>query len=153
MATGSSAGSEFRGAAGERAPAQLFAVVAGATLVLVGVIGFSADSSFHTGADVQGGSLIGFEVNGIHNLVHIASGLLLIVGSGRPGSARAVCTLFGLAYAAVTAIGLIDGEDVLGLFPVNPADNVLHIGLTLLALAFAFAPGRDRRPAVDRRFL
>ena len=33
------------GARGERAPAQLFALVAGATLVLVGAIGFAVDSS------------------------------------------------------------------------------------------------------------
>jgi hypothetical protein len=28
----------------------------------------------------------------------------------------------------VAIIGLIDGEDVLGLLPVNAADNVLHTG-------------------------
>jgi hypothetical protein len=41
-------------------------------------------------------------------------------------------------------IGLIDGKDVLGLFPVNPADNVLHILLTVAALAAALAPAPDR---------
>jgi Domain of unknown function (DUF4383) len=142
-----------RGSHGERAPAQLFALVAGATLVLVGALGFAADASFETGDAVDGGSLIGFEVNGVHNLVHVGSGLLLLAGSRRPGSARTVCLLFGLTYGVVTLIGLIDGETVLGLFPVNPADNVLHIGLTALALAFAFMVGHDRDPAADRRLL
>jgi Domain of unknown function (DUF4383) len=143
----------MRGARGERSPAQLFALVAGLTLVAVGLIGFAADSSFTTGADVDGGSLIGFEVNGLHNIVHILSGLLLLAGYRRPGSARFVCTVFGVTYGAVTVIGLIDGEDVLGLFPVNPADNVLHIGLTVLALGFAATQMSDRDPAADRRLL
>jgi hypothetical protein len=142
-----------RGARGERVPAQLFALVGGATLVLVGVVGFIADASFNTGPDINGGSLLGLEVNGVHNIVHVASGLLLLAGGRRPGSARFVTTLFGLTYGAVTVIGLIDGEDVLGLFPVNPADNVLHIGLTVLALGFALSHSYDRDPAADQRML
>jgi hypothetical protein len=31
----------------------------------------------------------------------------------------------------VTIIRLVDGKDVLGLFPGNPADNMLHIVLTV----------------------
>ena len=40
---------------------------------------------------------------------------------------------------------LIDGKDVLGLLPVNPADNVLHILLTVAAVAAGLAPWRDDR--------
>ena len=100
-----------------------------------------------TGSDVQGGTLLGFEVNGIHNLVHITSGLLLLAGAGRPATARAVCLLFGMSYAVVTVIGLIDGETVLGLLPVNGADNVLHIALTVLALVAALLPSCRRARA------
>jgi Domain of unknown function (DUF4383) len=153
MATNTTTRSATRGARGERAPAQLFALVAGATLVVVGLVGFAADASFDTGPGVDGGSLIAFEVNGVHNLVHIASGLLLLAGARRPGSARAVCLIFGIVYGLVTLIGLIDGDTVLGVIPVNPADNVLHIGLTALALVFAFVEGDDRDPAADRRTL
>jgi hypothetical protein len=153
MATSPATESGMRGARGERAPAQLFCLVAGITLIVVGLVGFAADGSFDTGPGVDGGSLIGFEVNGVHNVVHIASGLLLLAGAWRPGSARLVCVVFGLTYGLVTIIGLIDGRTVLGLFPVNPADNVLHIGLTLLALAFGVMGDRDRDPARDRRLL
>jgi hypothetical protein len=153
MATDTTTHSATRGVRGEHAPAQLFALVAGATLVVVGLVGFAADGSFATGAGVDGGSLIGFEVNGLHNLVHIASGLLLLAGAPRPGGARAVCLIFGLTYGAVTVIGLIDGDTVLRLFPVNPADNVLHIALSAFALAFAFVEGTDRDVEADRRLL
>jgi hypothetical protein len=36
---------------------------------------------------------------------------------------------------------------VLGLFPVNPADNILHIVLTVAAFAAGLAPLRDRTRA------
>ena len=119
----------------------------GATLVLVGLLGFLAESAFDTGGGVDGENFIIFEVNGWHNVVHIASGLFLLALMRRHDTARLAALSFGAIYGIVTLIGLIDGEDVLGLFPVNPADNVLHIVLTLAAFAAGLAPYRDRTRA------
>jgi Domain of unknown function (DUF4383) len=137
-----------------RSPAQWFCIVIGATLVLVGLLGFLAEAKFDTSIGGDGGALDGenfiiFEVNGWHNVVHIASGLFLLALSGRHRTARTAAVAFGLIYAVVTVIGLIDGKDVLGLIPINPADNVLHILLTVAALAAGFAPWREagRSPA------
>ena len=131
-----------------RSPARVFCLVVGATLVLVGVLGFIAESAFDTGSGVDGENLIIFEVNGWHNLVHIASGLFLLALMGRHDTARVAALSFGAVYGVVTIIGLVDGEDVLGLFPVNAADNVLHILLTIAAFAAGLAPRRE--PARDR---
>ncbi len=117
-----------------RTPAQLYCLVAGATLLLAGILGFIADASFDTGDAVQGSNLVVFEVNGIHNLVHIASGLVLLAAFTRRGPAKTVAIAFGLVYGVVAIIGLADGEDVLGLFPVNAADHVLHIALSALGI-------------------
>ncbi|MDQ3823631.1 MAG: DUF4383 domain-containing protein, partial [Actinomycetota bacterium] len=87
----------------------------GLALLLAGAFGFLADSSFDTGDAVQGGSFLGFEVNAIHNLIHLASGLVLLAASRRRGPARSVAIGFGVVYGAVAVIGLIDGSDVLGL--------------------------------------
>ncbi len=120
---------------GDKTPAQWLAYLGGATLVLVGLIGFIADSSFTTGNGIDGDKLLGiFEVNGIHNIVHLASGLLLLAVAPKRATARYGVLAFGAVYAIVTLIGLIDGEDVVGLIPINPADNVLHIALTAAAL-------------------
>jgi hypothetical protein len=127
-----------------RSPARIFCLVVGATLVLVGLLGFIAESAFETGSSVQGDDLIIFEVNGWHNVVHIASGLFLLALMRRHDTARLAALSFGAIYGIVTIIGLIDGNDVLGLFPVNAADNILHIVLTLAASAAALAPLRDR---------
>src|SRR3712207_9557667 len=71
-------------------PAQLYCLLAGLALLLAGIFGFIADASFDTSASadtdaagnangqLQGDSFLGFEVTGWHNLVHIASGVLLL---------------------------------------------------------------------------
>jgi hypothetical protein len=116
-------------------PAQLFDALMGPVLILVGAVGFFASSSFSV-ADPDASDLLVFDVNGWHNLVHIASGLLLLSGARSYGWARTATLLFAGTYGLVTIIGWIDGDDVLGLFPTDLADNLLHTFLTLSALAF-----------------
>jgi Domain of unknown function (DUF4383) len=132
-----------------RSLAQWFCLLVGPILILVGLLGFLAEAKFDTASGGDPGALDGhdfiiFEVNGWHNVVHIATGLLLLLGAARHALARRVLIVFGVAYAAVSVIGLIDGKDVLGLFPIDKADNVLHIVLAASALAVAFLSTRDR---------
>jgi Domain of unknown function (DUF4383) len=146
-----------------RTPAQYYAYLVGAVLVLVGILGFIADGSFDTSASgdtdalgnangmLQGDSFLGFEVNGWHNVVHIASGLFLLAMAPKRRTAKLGVLAFGVIYGIVTIIGIIDGNDVLGLFPVNAADNVLHVLLTAAAFLAAFAsPADDRDGHRDR---
>jgi hypothetical protein len=143
-----------------RTPAQWYCLLAGAALLLAGLLGFISDSSFDTGAGIQGDSFLGFEVNAIHNLVHVASGLVLLVAARKRASARAVALAFGAVYGLVAIIGLIDGEDVLGLIPVNSADNLLHIALAALGIITGLISRDDDRGRgstvlerdADRRF-
>src|SRR5918998_3381728 len=81
-----------------RTPAQWYCLLAGLSLLLAGVLGFIVDSAFDTGQGIQGDELLVFEVNGWHNLVHIASGLLLLAASPKRASARTVAIAFGLVY-------------------------------------------------------
>jgi hypothetical protein len=137
-----------------RTPAQWYCLLAGLVLIVAGVVGFFVDASFDTGNDVQGGSLLGFEVNGIHNVVHVASGALLLFASPNRSTAKAVAIAFGATYGLVAVIGLIDRNDVLGIIPINSADNVLHVGLALVGLVCGLvsreADRRHSRTALDR---
>src|SRR4051812_25893170 len=122
-----------------RSLAQWFCLLVGPTLVLVGILGFFAESRFDTASGGDPGALDGhdfiiFEVNGWHNVVHILTGALLLLGVARHALAKTVLIVFGVGYGAVSVLGLIDGKDVLGLFPVDKADNVLHIVLAVGAL-------------------
>lgn len=136
----------------ERTPAQWYALIFGVLLLIGGIAGFFADSSFgDLGSDVQGDDLIVFEVNGWHNLVHIASGLLGLALAARPSSARLYALGFGAVYLAVTIWGLIDGNDVFGLLPVNAADNVLHIAIAVTGILAGLASDPRRLGARGER--
>jgi hypothetical protein len=137
-------------------PAQWYCLLAGISLLLAGILGFIADATFDTaggsdpeggnvGGALQGDSFLGFEVNGWHNIVHILSGLLLLAAFRRRGPAKTVALAFGVVYGLVAIIGLIDGNDVLGIIPVNPADNILHIALSALGILSGLMSRGNRR--------
>ena len=129
-----------------RTPAQWYTLIFGATLLLVGIIGFFADAGFDTGSDIDGDKLLGiFEVSGIHNLIHIASGAVLLAASPKRASARLVAIGFGVVYLLVTIIGFIQGDNVVGLIPVNTADNFLHLAISALGIAAGLMSSGDDR--------
>jgi hypothetical protein len=130
-------------------PAQLFAGVVGLVLVAAGAIGFAVDSGFDTGSQLGGDKLLGLEVNGWHNLVHIATGLLLLAGAGSRSRARGVCRLFGLGYLVVLIAGLAGGDDAFGLIPINAPDDVLH-GVLAVGALIASHRSKERRDALAR---
>jgi hypothetical protein len=145
-------------------PAQGYCLATGAVLLLVGVLGFLADASFDTGVStdtdrlgnadgqLQGDGFLGFEVNAWHNIVHLLSGLVLLAAFRRRGPAKAVAIGFGVVYGIVAIIGLIDGNDVLGIIPINGPDNVLHIALSVLGIvAGLLSRGDDDRTDDDAR--
>jgi len=133
-----------------KTPAQIYALSFGVVLLAAGILGFFANSSFGTGSGVEGDPLIGFEVNGWHNLVHIASGLLGLLLWSRPASARMYALGFGAVYLVVTIWGFITGDQVLWLIPVNTADNFLHLAIAAAGLLAGFASPNEVG-ATDRR--
>lgn len=146
---------------GGRTVAQLFALLLGLVLIAVGAFGFIANATFEQaqlainfqGDPVNGDLFLGFEVNGWHNVVHIASGALLLLGGLSRSAAPGVLIAFALVYAAVTVLGFIDERNLLGIIPVNTADNFLHATLTVLALVVGIlgvAEARRRRPPPPR---
>jgi hypothetical protein len=127
----------------DRTPAQLYSLLFGAVLFAVGVLGFAVDSSFDSGAGIEGDELLLFEVNGWHNLVHIASGAVGLVLAGTRSGARLFALGFGAVYLVVTAWGFIDGDSVLGLLTVNTADNFLHLAIAALGLGAGLASSAE----------
>jgi hypothetical protein len=127
----------------DRTPAQLYSLLFGAVLLAVGAIGFAVDGSFDTGGGVQGDELILFEVNGWHNVVHLASGALGIALAGSRAGARAFALGFGAIYLAVAAWGFVDGSSVLGLVAVNTSDNLLHLAIAALGLGAGLASSAE----------
>src|SRR4051812_4483130 len=132
-------------------PARVYALAVGVVLVAAGVIGFFYESAFTSDESVRGAVLGLLDVNGWHNVVHIATGALGILAARMLASARTYCLAFGIVYLLVCVWGFVVGNDgsVLGIVPVNNADNVLHLLLTAggFAAYAASAPAREARAA------
>ena len=127
-------------------PAQLYCTLVGAALVIGGIIGFFYDASFDTGLAVTSEDVFGvLAVNGWHNLVHIATGLLGLLAAGY--AARTYALALGLVYVLIAIWGFMEVENGVGVLvdvlSVNTEDNFLHliIGLTGLAAGAATPKG------------
>ena len=123
----------------------------GAVYLLVGAVGFAITGG--TGfASTHGEHLLGiFEVNPLHNVVHLLVGALLVLAA-RNGerAAASVNTLVGAVYLAVGVLGLVVGDSDLNILALNPADHVLHFGSAIVLLAVGLS-GNRRRVALDGR--
>lgn len=99
--------------------------VAGAVFIVLGLLGFVNDP------------ILGiFDVNALHNIVHLASGILaLIFASQGESQARTFALVLGIVYALVTILGFMTGDgNILGLVATNGADNILHLVLAVVFL-------------------
>jgi len=135
----------------ERSPAQVYALVIGLTLVVAGIAGFFYSASFSTGDGTERDAVLGIlDVNGWHNLVHIASGVVGLALAGSYGGARAYALGLGVVYLLVTLLGFIagDGDEILNLIPVNTEDNFLHLLIGIAGIGAGLAsPAKERYPA------
>jgi Domain of unknown function (DUF4383) len=135
----------------ERSPAQVYALVIGLTLVVAGIAGFFYSASFSTGDGTERDAVLGIlDVNGWHNLVHIASGVAGLALAGSYGGARAYALGLGIVYLLVTLLGFIagDGDEIVNLIPVNTEDNFLHLLIGIAGIGAGLAtPARERYPA------
>jgi len=109
-----------------------YAKVMGLIFLAVGILGFIPSAA-------PNGMLFGmFMVNGIHNVVHMISGLVfLAVGlSNNWEFARRVTLAFAAIYGLVTVMGFVIPSHVVMGMPMNMADNMLHLTITATALLF-----------------
>jgi len=108
--------------------AKAYAVVVGAVLLLVGLVGFLTPS------------LMGLTFHPAHNVIHLLSGILgLWAGLKSEGAARTYARIFGAVYTLVAVVGFAGIHDLgpimLGL---NGMYNIIHLAVGVLGLAAGF---------------
>jgi hypothetical protein len=89
--------------------AKVYAQVLGIVLLLVGILGF-VPALGGTTAFMPSSSELGiFPINNLHNVIHIATGLLGIFAGFYAGGAyaRLYALVFGVVYTLVTILGFI----------------------------------------------
>ncbi|MBA3882615.1 MAG: DUF4383 domain-containing protein [Chthoniobacterales bacterium] len=112
-----------------RKPADIFAIVIGAFLLIEGIWGLTSDVVFGV-----------LTTNRTHAIIHIVLGLIgLFVGWKR--TARGFCIFLGALLLAVGVLRFIPGaaELIVQLLNVNTAVAVLNILVGAVALLLAFA--------------
>lgn len=129
----------------------------GALFLIVGILGFipgittNYDSMQFAGHD-SGAKLFGiFQVSILHNIVHLAFGVLGLTLGRSPGTAKGFLVGGGIVYLLFWIYGLIVNKSHEANFvPFNRADDWLHfvLGAGMIALGLALARKVGSRSAV-----
>lgn len=113
---------------------QKLSMIFGVVFLLLGILGFVPGIT----AD---GYLLGiFQVNALHNIVHLVSGALALwAGMTSVAAAKMYFQVIGVVYALLTVLGFFVGDGLLlGLIAHNMADVVLHLVIAVVALYAGF---------------
>jgi len=115
-------------------PARLFAALAGALLLVLGVVGFFYDASFGA-LDSYQEALGGIEVNGWLNLFYVAVGSLGVLVAG--ASSRTYSLIVGALFVVLALVGW--------------GTEALNLVVGLLGLAAAAGTPRAKRAATEAK--
>jgi hypothetical protein len=113
----------------------------GAVYLLVGIVGFIPALGGSDGTAAH--NLLGlFPVNAVHNVVHMAVGLLGLLAYSRGASAsRLFARGIGAIYLVLAVAGAIfNTGNFLGIVPIGGLDIALHAASALVLLVVGFAP-------------
>jgi len=128
-------------------PSRIIALTIGVIYTLMGLAGFLV-TGFDNFAGVTGETLLGFEINPLHNIVHLAVGLLGLAMSRTVASARGYGWILAAVYGLTFLYGLFAaGNPDINFLSLNGADNVLHLLSALAGVAAALWPSRERAAA------
>ncbi|RBY92405.1 DUF4383 domain-containing protein [Blastococcus sp. TBT05-19] len=127
---------------------EILGLAFGAIYLLVGIVGFFITGFDDFFAHDSGDMLLFFEINGMHNVVHILIGIAGLALSQTLAGARTYGWLLAVGYGAAFVYGLLAIGKEWDFLSINGADNVLHIATALVGLVIALLPVRN---AVDNR--
>jgi hypothetical protein len=137
-----------RDTAGGRTVPEILGLAFGAIYLLVGIVGFFI-TGFDDFAGHDHGSLLFFDINPLHNVVHILIGVAGLVLSRTLAGARTYGWLLAVGYGAAFVYGLLAVGEDWDFLNLNWADNILHLATVVVGLVIALMPVRTA--VTDRR--
>ncbi len=121
--------------------AKTAALVLGFVFIIVGVLGYVPNP-------IVGPSGI-FVTNTVHNLIHIGSGIVLLLGAYSSLGSSVALKIIGVVYAIVAVLGfLMPGDMMLGMVAMNGADRWLHVVLAIVILYAGFGLSAESNAAI-----
>jgi hypothetical protein len=134
-----------------KSPNRLLGLVLGVVYLLVGIFGFFLTSNTGFAATTGPKFIDLFQVNPLHNLVHVVVGILLFV-TALVGirSSRITNLTLGAIFLLVGVVGLllVSPGNSLNILAINGADNVLNFATAVVLLCVSI--GADK-PVADAR--
>jgi hypothetical protein len=139
----------------DRSPIQIAALLVGAVFVIVGIAGFIPGITTNVGDMKFAGhespsELLGlFQVSILHNIVHLAIGIIGLVAAATWEGARLYLVGGGAIYLALAVYGwIVERTSDANFVPMNNADNVLHVilgaGMIVLGVVLGRGYARER---------
>lgn len=129
-----------------QSPNRLVGTIFGIVYLLVGLAGFVVTGSVSFAA-TEGEPLVVFDVNPLHNIVHLLIGAaLLIAARSSVRAAKGMNTAVGAVYLLVGVLGLFLVGSSANILALNGADNVLHFASAILLLGVGLAADKSARP-------
>lgn len=131
-----------------KSPNRLVGIIFGAVFILVGLLGFTATPTIGWVA-TEGGLLIGvFEVNPLHNVIHVIIGAaLLIAGLAGVTAAKATNATIGAIYLLLGIIGFFIMDTQFNYLALNTNDHFLHLATAIVLLVVALAADKTAKQA------
>jgi len=134
--------------AGAATPNQVVGYVFGVVYLLVGSVGFLVTRGVDFAA-TEGKNLIFFEINPLHNVVHLLIGAALLLAASRGAAAsRGMNMLVGVVYAVVGILGFFIHSTDANILALNGADHLLHLA-TAAVLVIVASSGRSSAPTAS----
>ena len=130
-----------------QSPNRLLGIFLGIVYVLDGIYGFflTSETSFLSTSGPKVFDI--FEINPLHNLVHVVIGVaLLTAGLVGPRAAKAMNTTLGVIFLLVGVAGLLisSGNNPINILAINGGDNVLNFATAVLLLCVGLGADRVR---------
>jgi hypothetical protein len=114
---------------------RMFAILLGIAFIAFGVTGFLPQYQLN-------GLLFGhFQVSNIYNVIFIVCGILSIIAAMSVFSTRVFFQLIGIIFAVAAIVGFVQNGNLF-IMHVNLDDNLLHIGIAVIALLLGFVFNR-----------
>ena len=142
-----------------RSPLQIAALAVGAVFLLVGILGFipgvttNYGDMMFVGHDSEAKLLGLFQVNILHNIVHLLFGVAGLAAARAWETSRLFLVGGGAVYLVLWLYGVVvDLDSAANFVSLNTADNWLHLflgaGMVALGLVLGRSAARHRLAAV-----
>jgi Domain of unknown function (DUF4383) len=137
----------------DRTPVQALAMLVGATLLLIGILGFIPGITTHYGdlsfaGEGSSSKLLGiFQTSILHNIVYLFFGIAGLTLARTLSGARTFLIGGGVIYLALWLLGIVGGADWI---PSNTGDNWLHFALGAGMVGIGFVTTRGGRMSPEK---